>query len=190
MEDRPMNPVDEILAHFAEHGTSHFDEKDVTQLGHALQCAHQAEQAGAGAALITACLLHDVGHLINADARAAIDRGEDAEHEIRAMRYLEQWFGDDVLQPIRWHVDAKRYLTATDDDYFAKLSEGSVRSLEVQGGPFSDAEVMDFEARPHHHDAVQLRRWDEGAKSPSAQTPPLEHFRQYVVAAVKTGVPA
>jgi [1-hydroxy-2-(trimethylamino)ethyl]phosphonate dioxygenase len=180
-----MNPVDEILGHFAEHGTSHFDEKDVTQLGHALQCAHQAEQAGASAAMITACLLHDVGHLINADARAAIDRGEDAEHEIRALGYLGQWFDDDVLQPIRWHVDAKRYLTATDQDYFATLSEGSVRSLEVQGGPFSKAEVTDFEKLEHHGDAVQLRRWDEMAKSPSAQTPPLEHFRPYVEAAVK-----
>ena len=45
-----MNPVDEILRHFARHGSVHFDEKDVTQLGHALQCAHQAEQAGASAA--------------------------------------------------------------------------------------------------------------------------------------------
>lgn len=185
-----MNPVDEILGHFAEHGTSHFDEKDVTQLGHALQCAHQAEQAGASAAMITACLLHDVGHLINADARDAIYRGEDAEHEIRALGYLKQWFGDDVLQPIRWHVDAKRYLTATDQDYFATLSEGSVRSLEVQGGPFSEAEVADFEKLEHHADAVQLRRWDEAAKSPNAQTPPLEHFRQYVEAAVKADTPS
>ena len=183
-----MNPVDEILENFAVHGSAHFDEKDVTQLGHALQCAHQAEQAGAGAAMITACLLHDVGHLINADARAAIDRGEDAEHEIRAMAYLENWFGDDVLAPIRWHVDAKRYLTATDPAYFAKLSEGSVRSLEVQGGPFSKAEVADFEALPHHRDAVRLRRWDEAAKSPTAQTPPLEHFRHYVEAALKPGL--
>jgi [1-hydroxy-2-(trimethylamino)ethyl]phosphonate dioxygenase len=183
-----VNPVDEILDHFAQHGTSHFDEKDVTQLGHALQCAHQAEQAGASAAMITACLLHDVGHLINADARAAIDRGEDAEHEIRAMAYLAQWFDDDVLAPIRWHVDAKRYLTATDATYFSRLSEGSVRSLEVQGGPFSKAEVADFETRPHHRDAVQLRRWDESAKSPSAQTPPLEHFRGYVEAALKPAI--
>jgi [1-hydroxy-2-(trimethylamino)ethyl]phosphonate dioxygenase len=182
-----MNPVDEILDHFAMHGTSHFDEKDVTQLGHALQCAHQAEQAGASPAMITACLLHDVGHLINADARAAIDRGEDAEHEVRAITYLGQWFGDDVLQPIRWHVDAKRYLTATDPAYFSTLSQGSVRSLEVQGGPFSETEVADFEALPHHADAVRLRRWDEGAKSPSARTPPLEHFRHYVEAALKSG---
>jgi phosphonate degradation associated HDIG domain protein len=180
-----MNPVDEILRHFARHGSAHFDEKDVTQLGHALQCAHQAEQAGASAAMITACLLHDVGHLINVDARAAIDRGEDAEHEIRAQAYLATWFDDEVLQPIRSHVDAKRYLTATDPIYFSTLSHGSARSLAVQGGPFSKVEVVAFEAREHFQDAVQLRRWDETAKSPTAPTPPLEHFRRYVEAALR-----
>lgn len=180
-----MNPVDEIFGHFARVGTSRFDEVNVTQLGHALQCAHQAEKAGASAAMITACLLHDVGHLINSDARDAIDRGEDAEHEVRALDYLKTWFDDDVLLPIRWHVDAKRYLTAVDQGYFASLSRGSVRSLEVQGGPFSKDEVQGFEAVPYYQDAVQLRRWDEGAKSATAQTPPLEHFRAYVEAALK-----
>jgi phosphonate degradation associated HDIG domain protein len=180
-----MNPIDEILENYAERALSRFDEENVTQRAHALQCAALAEQAGASPALITACLLHDIGHLINPDALAAINRGEDAEHEERAARYLAPWFNDDVLQPIRWHVDAKRYLTATDGDYFAKLSQGSVRSLEVQGGPFSEEEVAEFEARPYHGDAVRLRRWDEGAKSPSARTPPIEHFRQYIEAALK-----
>ena len=41
--------------------------------------------------MITACLLHDVGHLINVDAPAVIDRSEDAEHEPRAQAYLAAW---------------------------------------------------------------------------------------------------
>ena len=179
------NPVDEILSHFARYGTSLFDEKDVTQLGHALQCAHNAEQAGESPAMITACLLHDIGHLINPDAREAIDRGDDAEHEVRALNYLSPWFDDDVLQPVRLHVDAKRYLTATDADYFSRLSAGSVRSLAVQGGPYAPEEVAAFERLPFHQDAVKLRRWDEAAKSRHAVTPPLEHFRQYVEASLK-----
>lgn len=185
-----MNPVDEILSHFDLHGANHFDERDVTQIAHALQCAHQAELSGASAAMITASLLHDIGHLINPDARAAIDRGEDAEHEIRAVNYLKDWFDDDVLQPIRYHVDAKRYLTATDKDYFARLSSGSVASLAVQGGPFSEDEVEAFETLPYHQDAVQLRRWDEGGKSPTAETPSIRHFRKYVEAALKPSLRA
>ena len=180
-----MSPIDQIMENFSERALTRFDEKNVTQLAHALQCAHQAEQAGASPAQITACLLHDIGHLINPDARDAIDRGEDAEHEVCALRYLEPWFYDDVLQPVRWHVDAKRYLTATDPAYFAMLSEGSVRSLEVQGGPFTPDEAAAFETIPHHEDAVKLRRWDEGAKSPTAKTPPLTHFQQYVEASLK-----
>ena len=171
-----MKAIDRIMENFSERALTRFDEKNVTQLAHALQCAHQAEQAGASPALITACLLHDIGHLINPDARAAIDRGEDAEHEIRALRYLEPWFDDDVLQPVRWHVDAKRYLTATDPDYFATLSEGSVRSLEVQGGPFTPDEATAFEAIPYHADAVKLRRWDEGAKIAGRPTPDFNHY--------------
>ena len=130
-------------------------------------------------------MLHDVGHLINVSARAAIDRGEDAKHEIRAQAYLATWFDDEVLQPIRWHVDAKRYLTATDPIYFSTLSHGSVHSLAVQGGPFSKVEVAAFEAREHFQDAVQLRRWDETAKSPITPTPPLEYFRRYIEAALR-----
>ena len=185
-----MKAIDRIMENFSERALTRFDEKNVTQLAHALQCAHQAEQAGASPALITACLLHDIGHLINPDARDAIDRGEDAEHEVCALRYLEPWFYDDVLQPVRWHVDAKRYLTATDPAYFAMLSEGSVRSLEVQGGPFTPDEAAAFETIPHHEDAVKLRRWDEGAKSPTAETPSIEYFRRYVEDSLKPGARA
>lgn len=179
------SPVDQILEIFAAYGSDHFDEKDVTQLGHALQCATHAERAGESAAMITACLLHDIGHLINPDARAAIGRGEDAEHEQLAVDYLSAWFGDDVLQPIRWHVDAKRYLTATDPGYFARLSEGSVKSLEVQGGPYSADEIAAFEALAYHREAVKLRQWDEAAKDPHAEIPPMEHFRPYIEAALR-----
>ena len=78
-----------------------------------------------------------------------------------------------MLQPIRWHVDAKRYLTATDPEYLDKLSKGSVRSLEVQGGPYNECEVRDFEAIPYYAYAVQLRSWDEVAKSATAIPPPI-----------------
>jgi gamma-butyrobetaine dioxygenase len=82
--------------------------------------------------------------------------------------------------PIHLHVAAKRYLCATEATYFATLSAGSVRSLELQGGPFTDVQAERFAAQPFAVDAIRLRRWDEQAKVPHLQTPELEHFRPYL----------
>ena len=187
--DKPvgtMNAVDEIFGILTAKGDRNYDDgESVTQLQHALQCAAQAEHAGAGTAMITAALLHDIGHLINADARAAIKRKEDAYHENSGAAFLAQWFDEDVCAPVRHHVPAKRYLTATEADYFGRLSQGSVRSLEVQGGPFDAEAAVAFIKQPHAEDGVQLRRWDEEAKDVNAVTPPLEHFRGYVESALR-----
>ena len=181
-----MNPVDELFGILQEKGDKRYgDAESVTQLQHALQCATQAENAGACAAMITAALLHDIGHLINPDARAAIKRKEDAFHENSGAAFLAQWFDEDVCAPVRHHVPAKRYLTATESDYFSRLSKGSVRSLEVQGGPFDGDEAAAFIEQPHADDGVKLRRWDEQAKDLDAATPSLEHFRRYVETALR-----
>ena len=129
--------------------------------------------------MITACLLHDTGHLLNNDARQAIRNGEDTEHEHIAVDYLRSWFSPAVTSPIRLHVDAKPYLCATDKTYFAKLSKGSVRSLEVQGGPFDRQEAASFESQPYYKEAVQLRRWDETFKSTLTTTPSIDHFLNF-----------
>ena len=157
----------------------------VTQLAHALQCARQAEQTGATPALVAAALLHDIGHLINADDRAAFQRGEDARHETLGARYLEQWFGPEVTVPVELHVEAKRYLTAIEAQYHDGLSTKSKQTLALQGGPFDSAEAAAFRALPHMSDAVALRRWDDGGKLPDAEVPPLEHFVPYLDAALK-----
>ena len=44
---------------------------------HALQTAHLAEQSGAGDELVTACLLHDLGHLLNDQGETPSLRGID-----------------------------------------------------------------------------------------------------------------
>ena len=88
-----MSITGEIKSIFLEKGKNHFDEGSVTQLSHALQCAQHAEIADSSVEMITACLLHDIGHLLNKDARQAIRNGEGAEHENIAVNYLRSWFG-------------------------------------------------------------------------------------------------
>ena len=177
-----MNPVDEIFELFEQRGGADYGGERVSQLEHALQCAALAEEAGADAALISAALLHDIGHLVHELGREPATRRIDDRHELRGCEWLSRRFGEDVTEPVRQHVNAKRYLTATDPGYFATLSPSSMRSLALQGGPFSAELAAGFFSLPHAPAAVRLRRWDEGAKIPGKPTPGLEHFRPYLEA--------
>ena len=174
--------LDEIAALFAARGDRIYSGEPVTQLQHALQSAALAEQEGARDELVLAAFLHDLGHLVNDQGDTPTMRGVDDRHEYVALPFLRDLFGPAVLQPIRLHVDAKRYLCArgagrlTGAEYWAALSVDSKRSLELQGGIFSDAEANAFLARPFAEDGVRLRRWDDHAKQPGADTPPLSRY--------------
>ena len=165
-------------------GHSEYGSEAVTQLEHALQAAELAVEAGADAPLITAALLHDVGHMLHDLPEDAPDQGIDDRHEELGAHWLEQRFGADVVEPVRLHVPAKRFLCATDPSYQAALSEPSRLSLELQGGAMDAEEVRAFEQHPQHDRAVQLRRWDDEAKVPAKPTPPLEAFRESIAAAL------
>jgi phosphonate degradation associated HDIG domain protein len=171
------NLVEEILRLFRERGDAAYIGEPVSQTEHALQAAWAAEKAGAGNALIAAALLHDVGHLLHDLPEDCAHDGIDDAHEVRAVRYLRGAFGPEVTEPIRLHVAAKRFLCATESGYFERLSEASVLSLKLQGGPFTPEQVRDFRLNPHAESAVALRRWDEEAKIPDLKTPDLEHYR-------------
>ena len=179
-----MNPIERIFEILQSGSRAEYGNERVSQLDHALQCAVLAEQDNSPAALVSAALLHDIGHLLNADERAAFERGDDARHEIRGGDWLAQWFGDDVAEPVRGHVAAKRYLTATDQGYFDILSPISRRTLELQGGPFSKAEADAFASRPFAEQAVAVRRWDDSAKVVGADVPTLDHFRGALAASL------
>ena len=168
--------VDEILSLFETKGNRAYEGEGVSQLEHALQSAHRAEQAGASPELICAALLHDVGHLINDKGETPTLRGVDDLHQYMALPFLRPAFPEAVLAPIRLHVDAKRYLCATRPDYYAALSEDSKRSLKLQGGVFSPQEAERFIRQPFAADAVNVRLWDDAAKIPGAATPDLAHF--------------
>ena len=170
----------EILNCFKCHGHSQYGSEAVSQQEHALQAALFAEQAGAGPALIAAALLHDVGHLLHDLPDDAPERGIDDHHETLAARWLEKRFGAEVVEPVRLHVAAKRYLCATEDDYLSQLSPPSVLSLKLQGGPMSEDEVLKFRSNSHFAAAIALRRWDDAAKIPNLLTPNLEYFAQFL----------
>lgn len=180
-----MTPVDEICALYEGRGGELYGGEQVTQLAHALQCVASAEAEGASPALIAAALLHDIGHLLHKLGDDAAERGVDDRHQVGGAKWLRRWFGPEVTEPIRLHVDAKRYLCAVEPGYFDTLSPGSVRSLELQGGRFESDGAAEFIAQPHAADAVRLRRWDEAAKVPGLATPDLRHCRRYLEACLR-----
>ena len=175
-----MSPIQEIERILMTTGANRYGSEQINQLQHALQCATLAEDNYASPALITAALLHDIGHLVDNHSVGATSKGIDRRHERIGSAYLKQWFADDVVAPVALHVPAKRYLCAADPVYFEKLSPASVRSLELQGGQFDRDQARSFFERDYAPDAIRLRQWDEKAKDPEARTPTLDHFLRHV----------
>ena len=171
--------AEEIVALYRRKGEMSYGE-GVSMNAHGLQAALLAEQEGAGTALVVAALLHDIGHLLHELPEDIADQGVDTQHESIASAWLSQHFPPAVSEPVRLHVAAKRYLCATEADYFGKLSPDSVLSLSLQGGPMSTAEAADFAGQSQAGAAVRLRRFDEAAKVKNLPTPPLAYFREHV----------
>jgi phosphonate degradation associated HDIG domain protein len=161
---------------FAERGGERYAGEAVTQLEHALQCALLAEADGADDELVTAALLHDLGHLLHDLGATPSLQGVDDIHQYRALPFLRGLFGDAVIEPVKLHVDAKRYLCAVRPGYFAALSDDSKRSLGLQGGIFNEGQAEAFIAQRGGAEAVRLRIWDDQAKAAGLATPPLAHF--------------
>src|SRR5215472_1943672 len=139
-----VGPVELIARLFAGDGAVEYLGEAVTQAEHMLQAAHLAELAGATDALVAAALLHDVGHFTGIVSGHDLMRGADNRHSYAGADWLAQWFGPEVTEPVRLHVDAKRYLCAAEPGYAETLSPASVYTLGVQGGPMTGAEAAAF----------------------------------------------
>lgn len=170
-----MQICDEIEAAFRSRGQSMYHGEPVSQAEHALQAADQAVREGAADALVVAALLHDIGHLLD-EPEDLGDRGIDGRHEDTGAEWLAAHFGPEIVDPIRMHVDAKRYLCTVDPAYHARLSPASKQSLILQGGPMTPDEADRFESHPSFEAALRLRHWDDAAKIPGLPVPGLDHY--------------
>jgi phosphonate degradation associated HDIG domain protein len=165
-----LDEIYEVRAH-GQYGLS-----QINQLMHAVQSASLAQSRGCAPALVVAALLHDVGHMVHDLGEHPAAEGVDDMHELVAAKWLERYFGAEVVEPVRLHVAAKRYLCAVEPTYTGHLSRDSVESLALQGGPMSKEEVQTFERQPYWRDAVTLRRIDDDAKDPRGAFPALSSF--------------
>ena len=180
--------VEFVVRLFAEKGHAAYIGEPVSQLEHALQAAWLAEQESASPVLVSAALLHDFGHLLHDLPEECAHHGIDDRHEELGSRWLQRHFGPAVVEPIRLHVETKRYLCAVDPEYGLTLSAASVLSLALQGGPMSPEEVLQFRLQPYSTAAIAVRRWDDRAKIPGLATPDLDYFRPHLLSAVRDPV--
>jgi len=180
---RAVPVVDWIMSALAAMADHHYGE-DLDMLSHSLQTAARARADGADAALILAGLLHDVGHTLG-----PVTEWGYPEHDNAGALALQPWFAAEIVEPVRLHVAAKRFLVAVDPAYVDALSRASVESLRQQGGPFSPGEVSAFEERPGALDAMALRRWDDGGKVAGLDVAPLESYREMVESALSGNEP-
>ncbi len=172
-----MTAVDEIVSLLQTKGNAECRDGSGSQLDHALKSAHLAQSENAPPSLVVAALLHDVGHLLADD--------KDTPHEQLGHSWVSQHFPPDVSEPVRLHVDAKRYLCATDGKYLERLTPASVQSLHAQGGPMTDAELDAFEEEMYYPQAVKLRKWDDQAKAQSLASPAIDAYRDTIASLLK-----
>jgi predicted HD phosphohydrolase len=161
-----------------------YDGEPVDQLEHALQCAAMARASDSGAdpEYVVACLLHDIAR---APAVAGVVYDDPGEHHgVAGAQWLTPRVGPRVAWLAEQHVDAKRYLVATDAGYRDRLSDVSKMTLERQGGAMTPAEVASFQSHPDWRAAVSLRLIDDRGKVAGLAVPDLQSYRPDLSAVV------
>jgi len=179
------NIVQFIGSIFDRRGDEEYLGEPVTMGQHMLQGATLAEKAGQPDQIIVAALLHDIGHFTSEFGTFTMEDTEDRFHEDAGAKVLEKFFPTVISDCCRFHVAAKRYLCATDPEYFNKLSEASIHSLSLQGGPMSSDEISKFEENPNLEKIITVRHLDDAGKDPNLETPDFWYFAPKVQNMVK-----
>ena len=117
------NIVDFIGSIFERRGGEEYLGEPVTMGQHMLQGATLAEQNEEPDEIVVGALLHDIGHFTSEFGTFSMDDTEDRYHENAGAAVLENFFPSVITDCCRYHVAAKRYLCATDPQYFNKLSD-------------------------------------------------------------------
>lgn len=172
--------VDFIGSIFDRRGGEEYLGEPVTMGEHMLQAATIAEENGQPEEIIVSALLHDIGHFTSEFGTFSMDDTEDRHHEDAGAEVLERFFPSVVTDCCRHHVAAKRYLCATRPEYFQRLSEASIHSLNLQGGPMTADEVAEFEKNPNLKAIIGVRYLDDAGKRPDMKTPDFWHFAPMV----------
>jgi len=174
-----MQVIEKIIANFINNKSLYIGEH-VTMSEHMIQTAMLAEKSKCDDNLICSSLLHDYGHFILENPDELVKHNVDGQHENIGYEYLKIFFKKEVVEPIKYHVLAKRYL-ARDKNYFNKLSEASKKSLKLQGGVLNEGECTKFESQKYFKSSILLRKFDEAAKETNVKMKSIHDYQKLLI---------
>ena len=170
-----MHIIDKIISNFINNKSLYIGEK-ITISEHMIQSAMLAEKSKSNDALICSCLLHDYGHFIIDDPDELVKNDKDGYHESIGYEYLKSFFKKEIVEPIKYHVLAKKYL-ARNKKYYNLLSDASKISLKLQGGILNKKESNEFEKMPFFKNTIKLRKFDELAKKTNIKIKSINDYK-------------
>ena len=170
-----MNILDKIISNFKNNKSLYIGEK-LTISEHMIQSAMLAEKAKCNDDLICSCLLHDYGHFLIESPDNLVRNNKDGEHESIGYEYLKKFFNKEIVEPIKYHVLAKRYLVRK-KKYFNLLSKASKISLKLQGGALNDQESKEFKKKKYFKNSVLVRKFDEAAKKTNIKIKSIDSYK-------------
>ena len=170
-----MHIIDKIISNFINNKSLYIGEK-ITISEHMIQSAMLAEKSKSNDDLICSCLLHDYGHFIIDDPDELVKNDKDGYHESVGYEYLKSFFKKEIVEPIKYHVLAKRYL-ARNKKYYNLLSDASKISLKLQGGILNKKESNEFEKIPFFKNTIKLRKFDESAKKTNIKIKSINKYK-------------
>jgi len=174
-----MNIVDQIIFSYSNNKSLYIGEK-ITITEHMIQTAMLAEKNNCSSSLICSSLLHDYGHFILENPDDLVNKEKDGKHEDVGYKFLKKYFVKDVIEPIKYHVKAKRYL-ARDKKYYQILSKASKISLKLQGGIMDEKEANEFKNNEFFENSIKLRKFDEGAKKILPKIKSIKEYKNLLV---------
>jgi phosphonate degradation associated HDIG domain protein len=158
--------VNEVFELYDRYGNEDYIGEPVSQIEHMSQTAALAMKEGYDDEVILAAFFHDIGHIcVSRNKENDMGGFGTKSHEKIGADFLrEKGFSERIAKLVENHVQAKRYLTFKQPDYFLNLSEASKKTLVLQGGVMSESEAAAFEKDPLFDTSIKMRYWDEQAK--------------------------
>ena len=178
-----MKIIDQIISNYLNNKSLYIGEK-ITMSEHMIQTAMLAEKTNSSSNLVCSSLLHDYGHFILENPDELIAENKDGKHEDVGCAFLEKYFIEDVLGPIKYHVKAKKYL-AREKKYYRLLSKASKISLKLQGGIMNNEEAKKFESNKFFKNSIKLRKFDEIAKKSGLKIKSIKEYKNLLTSKLK-----